>query len=136
METPQYLRKALIGMHPELRYAGMLPPLDAPHHLRASEWGEYREGVVRFTDAESGQSFVDVGLEADALVKQAVREGARVTLHMGERATQVSALGKQAYLAELSTPAGERCFFSFRAVGGDCCTSNQLINALSPPSPN
>ena len=27
METPQYLRKALIGMRPELRYAGILPPL-------------------------------------------------------------------------------------------------------------
>ena len=24
----------------------MLPPLDAPHHARAHEWTEFREGVV------------------------------------------------------------------------------------------
>jgi predicted SPOUT superfamily RNA methylase MTH1 len=49
-------------MHQDLRYAGMLPPLDAPHHLRASEWGPYREGVVRRSDTQNG-SCIDVGLE-------------------------------------------------------------------------
>jgi hypothetical protein len=49
-------------MHQDLRYAGMLPPLDAPHHLRASEWGPFREGVVRRCDPVNG-SCIDVGLE-------------------------------------------------------------------------
>jgi len=49
-------------MHSDLRFAGMLPPLDAPHHLRAAEWGPYREGVVRRSDPELG-SAVDVGLD-------------------------------------------------------------------------
>jgi predicted SPOUT superfamily RNA methylase MTH1 len=62
METPQYLRRALIPMHPDLRSAGRLPPLDAPHHLRASEWGRYREGVVLRSEEGAG-SLVDVGLD-------------------------------------------------------------------------
>ena len=49
-------------MHPDLKFAGVLPPLDAPHHLRASEWGPYREGVVRSSDPASG-SLIDVGLD-------------------------------------------------------------------------
>src|SRR4051812_24954963 len=46
IETPQYLRKQLVPMHPDLRFAGLLSPLDAPHHVRADEWSAYREGVV------------------------------------------------------------------------------------------
>ena len=32
METPQYLRKHLFKIKPELRFAGILPPLRTPHH--------------------------------------------------------------------------------------------------------
>lgn len=49
-------------MHPELKFAGLMPPLDATHHLRASEWDTYREGVVRHSSPDAG-SLVDVGLE-------------------------------------------------------------------------
>ena len=31
METPQYLRKRLFKIKPELKYAGILPPLRTPH---------------------------------------------------------------------------------------------------------
>ncbi|KAJ8446458.1 hypothetical protein Cgig2_010080 [Carnegiea gigantea] len=44
LETPQYLRKTLFPRHTSLRFVGLLPPLDAPHHLRKHEWGSYREG--------------------------------------------------------------------------------------------
>lgn len=30
----------------DLRFAGLQNPLDAPHHVRRSEWLPYREGVV------------------------------------------------------------------------------------------
>mmetsp|Transcript_1580 Transcript_1580/g.9751 ORF Transcript_1580/g.9751 Transcript_1580/m.9751 type:complete len:169 (+) Transcript_1580:158-664(+) len=46
LEMPQYLRRALVPVHPDLKLCGTLPPLDAPHHPRAHEWKEYREGVV------------------------------------------------------------------------------------------
>ena len=46
LECPQYLRKHIFPVHPDLRCAGLLAPLDAPHHLRIDEPCEYREAVV------------------------------------------------------------------------------------------
>jgi predicted SPOUT superfamily RNA methylase MTH1 len=46
LETPPYLRKSLFSLHPNLRTAGTLPSTDMPHHLRAEEWCQYREGVT------------------------------------------------------------------------------------------
>lgn len=34
LECPQYLRKFFFPIHNDLKYAGILNPLDAPHHLR------------------------------------------------------------------------------------------------------
>ena len=46
LETPPHLRTHLFPLHPDLRTAGTLPSLDMPHHLRAHEWCQYREGVT------------------------------------------------------------------------------------------
>ncbi|KAH0543047.1 hypothetical protein FGG08_002560, partial [Glutinoglossum americanum] len=48
LETPPYLRRHLFPLHPNLRFAGQLPSLDMPHHLRGGEWsaGGWREGVA------------------------------------------------------------------------------------------
>jgi predicted SPOUT superfamily RNA methylase MTH1 len=87
METPQYLRKALIPMHEHLRLAGLLPPLDAiNHHLRTTEWREYREGVVLRSEAGKG-SYVDIGLDRMAFAKEVVAPNTRVTLHVGQELT-------------------------------------------------
>ena len=45
LETPPYLRTTLFGLHPNFQYAGALPSLDMPHHLRVDEWCRYREGI-------------------------------------------------------------------------------------------
>lgn len=37
LECPQYLRKDLFPIHPDLQYAGLIAPLDSPHHLRKHE---------------------------------------------------------------------------------------------------
>jgi len=71
METPQYLRKRLFKLKPELRYVGVLPPLRTPHHplerrVKKLKRGEFREGVV-VAVSESG-SLVDVGVERPVLV--------------------------------------------------------------------
>lgn len=34
LECPQYLRKFFFPLHRDLKYTGILNPLDAPHHLR------------------------------------------------------------------------------------------------------
>lgn len=45
-ECPQYLRRDFFPMHPDLQFAGVLAPIDAPHHVRAEDHSEFREGVV------------------------------------------------------------------------------------------
>nr|DAD19473.1 TPA_asm: hypothetical protein HUJ06_020936 [Nelumbo nucifera] len=63
LETPQYLRRNLFPRHNSLRFVGLLPPLDAPHHLRKHEWAPYREGItLKEKPANSKGTLVDVGL--------------------------------------------------------------------------
>jgi predicted SPOUT superfamily RNA methylase MTH1 len=71
METPQYLRKRLFKLKPELRYAGILPPLRTPHHplnrrIKSLKVGEYREGVTLSKTREG--TLIDIGVEQPALI--------------------------------------------------------------------
>ncbi|CAL5221849.1 g4109 [Coccomyxa viridis] len=115
METPQYLRKALIPMHKDLRLSGQLPPLDAPHHMRATEWGVFREGVV-LSSAPGAGSLLDIGLDKSAHVEEALQPLMRATLEMGPKArTKQMAAGPlggaavvlEGMLALPSTPKAE-----------------------------
>jgi len=72
METPQYLRRRLFKIVPELQYAGTLPPLRTPHHPTANKTsdlkrGEFREGVVISMSNEG--SLLDIGVEQPALLR-------------------------------------------------------------------
>ena len=65
LDTPQYLRKLLYPKMKLLQFAGMLPPIQSPHHkkfLRASEikGEETRAGVLR---RNRDTWVVDVGLD-------------------------------------------------------------------------
>ncbi|PIN04469.1 hypothetical protein CDL12_22990 [Handroanthus impetiginosus] len=84
LETPQYLRKSLFPKHNSLRFVGLLPPLDAPHHLRKHEWGSYREGIT-LEKREQGSvgTLVDVGLSKNVMINQVIEPGRRVTVEMG-----------------------------------------------------
>ena len=46
LECPQYLRKDFFPRHNDLSMAGLMNPLDSPHHMRALDKSKYREGVV------------------------------------------------------------------------------------------
>ncbi len=93
METPQYLRKRLFKIQPELQYAGVLPPLRTPHHPLANRTeelriGEFREGAV--IGYSKGNSLVDIGVEQPAFVPG-------VKLQINARLTvKVTAVDKQA----------------------------------------
>ncbi len=72
METPQYLRKRLFKIRPELGYAGVLPPLRTPHHplpnqVRDLVDGEFREGAT-VAQTKDG-TIVDIGVEENALIR-------------------------------------------------------------------
>jgi hypothetical protein len=71
METPQYLRKKLFKLRPELQYAGILPPLRTPHHplnrkMKNLKVGEYREGATLSRVTEG--TLIDIGVEQPALI--------------------------------------------------------------------
>ncbi|KAK6929998.1 putative RNA methyltransferase [Dillenia turbinata] len=84
LETPQYLRKSLFPKQNNLRFVGMLPPLDAPHHLRKHEWAPYREGVtLKERDPDSNGTLVDVGLSKPVVIDQVMEPNIRVTVAMG-----------------------------------------------------
>ncbi|CAM9213912.1 unnamed protein product [Phaeothamnion confervicola] len=89
LETPQYLRRPLFPMHPDLRFAGLLAPLDAPHHVRVDEAAPFREGVVieGKPPASAGGgigngSLVNIGLRRPAVIDRAIRPGVRVTVRL------------------------------------------------------
>jgi len=89
METPQYLRKYLFGMRPELQYAGILPPLRTPHHPLGNrvgdlEVGEHREGVV--IEEREGECLVDIGVDTPLRATgRAPSKGSRVTVRVTEK---------------------------------------------------
>jgi predicted SPOUT superfamily RNA methylase MTH1 len=86
LETPQYLRKALFKLEPDLQYAGILPPLRTPHHplsgkTKHLQVGEYREGLV-LSEQKDGLA-VDIGVQQPALLRQKqFAVGERLTLQV------------------------------------------------------
>jgi predicted SPOUT superfamily RNA methylase MTH1 len=73
IETPQYLRKSLYKIEPDLQYAGILPPLRTPHHPtsgknRDLKVGEYREGII-LNQSQEGLT-VDIGVQSMALLRE------------------------------------------------------------------
>jgi predicted SPOUT superfamily RNA methylase MTH1 len=95
METPQYLRKRLFKIRPELKYVGVLPPLRTPHHPLKNRVkdlidGEYREAVV-VAHTKAG-SLIDVGVERHALVQnRKLPVNKRVTVEISKMKGQLEA---------------------------------------------
>ncbi|XP_016929818.2 putative methyltransferase C9orf114 [Drosophila suzukii] len=82
LECPQYLRKYFFPLHKDLKYSGLLNPLDTPHHLRMQSKFRYREGVICDKKAKEGHSYANVGLLNDVMVDKAIEPGVRVTVKM------------------------------------------------------
>jgi predicted SPOUT superfamily RNA methylase MTH1 len=126
METPQYLRKQLFKIKPELRYAGILPPLRTPHHPLANRTkdltvGEYREGAV-LSLTEAG-SLVDIGVESPVLIPNAeLPLNTRVTI-------RVTKLGKHPRVA-LANRDKIKAYWGYRVTVSDV-PFGQLVKSRS-----
>jgi len=127
METPQYLRRRLFKIVPELQYAGTLPPLRTPHHPTANKTedlsiGEYREGVV-LSHTKQG-SLVDIGVEQPALVQgTTLNANTRVTVKITELGRHPKAV--VVHFKEIKTYWGYRVWVSNVPFG-------QLIKKRKP----
>ncbi|GAB0096878.1 C9orf114 [Sergentomyia squamirostris] len=83
LECPQYLRKFFFPLHRDLKFCGLLNPLDAPHHLRQSNNFIFREGVVVEKETKSGTGcYVNIGLRHNAVVSETLTPGIRVTVQL------------------------------------------------------
>ncbi|XP_053551455.1 uncharacterized protein LOC128642702 [Bombina bombina] len=83
LECPQYLRKSFFPKHPDLQFAGLLNPLDSPHHVRIDEESEYREGVVLDRPIKPGKgSFVNCGMRKEVQIDKQLQVGLRVTARL------------------------------------------------------
>lgn len=94
METPQYLRKRLFKLRPELRYVGILPPLRTPHHPLGKKVvdlkvGEHREGVT-IANTRKG-TLVDIGVEKPVIVPKSLPLNERVTVKILSVNKQIAA---------------------------------------------
>ncbi len=124
METPQYLRKRLFKIRPELRYVGVLPPLRTPHHQLSDrtenlEVGEHREGVV--TSLVKDGSLVDIGVERPVLVPD-------TRLPVNNRVTvRVTGLGKTPK-AVLASRGEIQTYWGYRVTVSDVPFGQLLKN--------
>ena len=85
MECPQYLRRNFFPMHHDLKFAGLLSPLDAPHHVRAGERSKFREGVVLHEDKSpytTKNSFVNIGVRQPVEIDRKLPQGVRCTVEL------------------------------------------------------
>ncbi|MFA5572185.1 MAG: RNA-binding protein [Crenarchaeota archaeon] len=93
LETPQYLRKTLYKIDPDLQYAGILPPLRTPNHPLSGKTkhlkiGEYREGII-LNELKDGLE-IDIGVQQPALLRQKqFLIGQRVTIQVIRMGNQV-----------------------------------------------
>uniref|UniRef100_A0A7C2ZNN5 RNA-binding protein n=1 Tax=Ignisphaera aggregans TaxID=334771 RepID=A0A7C2ZNN5_9CREN len=80
MEVPPYLKKILVPLLPELRYAGVAPPLKTPHHVQPEFFDtRFREGVI--THRQRDKCLVELGLGKKGLIYgKCPSKGSRVTV--------------------------------------------------------
>ena len=83
IETPPYLRKKLFKLKPSLRFTGILPPLQTPHHdvpnsIGDTQAGDIRDGVV--LASQGGKLVIDTGLEKSLECLGDLPVGTRVTV--------------------------------------------------------
>ena len=119
IETPQYLRKLLFRMDPDLQYAGTLPPLRTPNHpdKQNPSLGQLREGVI----VQSGPtSMVEAGFRNVVRVKSKLPTSDRITI----RLTRISAELE----GEIVEPSGLTIYWGFRVARGNVSLSEIVRN--------
>ena len=133
VECPPHLRKALFPWHANLRFAGTLASLDMPHHLRQTEWCQYREGVILAKEEgqfESGTP-VNTGLPKTIYVDNDIPEKTRVTVKFDQKDAPDPKDDKTpaAEIVAPSTPREEAGYYWGYSVRPASCLSKVLTES-------
>jgi methyltransferase len=109
IETPQYLRKLLYKMDPDLQFAGTIPPLRTPNHPNKQDPspGLLREGLVI---QYASQSIVEAGFPHPIRVNSNLPISSRITI----RLTKTSPILE----GELVDPSRLTIYWGFRVARG------------------
>ncbi|MCS7112544.1 MAG: hypothetical protein NZ955_01090 [Candidatus Bathyarchaeota archaeon] len=114
METPPHLKRKLMGLKPELRYAGILPPLRLPSHTPPKRIDEAISGEVREAVVErgGGECYVDAGFDKPVrLIGASPPSGSRVTVRI--------IVDKGEVYCKLIDPSKLRFYWSFQVSTPD-----------------
>ncbi len=114
IETPQYLRRLLFKMDPDLQYAGTLPPLRTPNHpdKQNPSQGQLRDGVV----VQSGtSSMIEAGFRNLVRVKSKLPTMKRITVRLTRDSPELE--------GEIVEPSGLTIYWGFRVARGNVTLS-------------
>ncbi|KAB0407086.1 hypothetical protein E2I00_004242, partial [Balaenoptera physalus] len=132
LECPQYLRKAFFPKHQDLQFAGLLNPLDSPHHMRQDEESEFREGIVVDRPTRPGQgSFVNCGMKKEVKIDKHLEPGLRVTVRLNQQQLPESKTyrGKVVSSQDPRTKAG--LYWGYTVRLASCLTGTRTVSACS-----
>ena len=119
IETPQYLRRLVFKIDPDLQYAGTLPPLRTPNHpdKQNPSPGLLREGVV----VQSGpSSMVEAGFRNVVRVKSKLPTSDRITIRLTRISPELE--------GEIVEPSGLTIYWGFRVARGNVSLSEIVRN--------
>ncbi|XP_061589747.1 putative methyltransferase C9orf114 homolog [Cololabis saira] len=124
MECPQYLRKWFFPMHKDLQYAGLLNPLDSPHHMRIDEESDYREGIVLNKPPKQGKgSLVNCGMRKEVRIDKQLQSGLRVTVQLSKTQNQESKLYKGVVVAPHVPRTRDGLYWGYTVRLASCLSS-------------
>jgi predicted SPOUT superfamily RNA methylase MTH1 len=110
IETPQYLRRLLFKVDPDLQFAGTLPPLRTPNHpdRQNPSPGLLREGVV----VQSGpSSMVEAGFSTLVRAGSKLPISKRLTIRLKKSSPELE--------GEIVEPSGLTIYWGFRVARGN-----------------
>jgi methyltransferase len=121
IETPQYLRRLLFRIDPDLQYAGTLPPLRTPNHpdKQTPSPGLLREGLVTRTGPIS---MIDAGLQNLVQVKSKLHVTERVTVRLTKISPELE--------AEIVDPSRLTIYWGFRVARGNVSLSEIVQKSM------
>jgi methyltransferase len=114
IETPQYLRRHVFRIDPDLEYAGTLPPLRTPNHpdKQNPSPGLLREGVV----VQPGpSSMVEAGFRNLVRVRSKLPLSERLTVRLTKVSPELE--------GEIVEPSGLTIYWGFRVARGNVSLS-------------